>query len=73
MLLFPCCSAVVDVAVCNGVMMIVMMIMILMLAVANSAAFGNSDTVINNISIDVTGIICWDLQHHFRVMPLLEV
>lgn len=53
--------------------MIVMVILILMLAVANSAAFGNSDTVINNISIDVTGIICWDLQHHFRVMPLLEV
>lgn len=71
MLLFPCCSAVVDVAVCNDMMMIV--IMILMLAVANNAAFGNSDTVINNISIDVTGIICWDLQHHFRVMPLLEV
>lgn len=65
MLLFPCCSAVVDVAVCNDMMMIVMVIMILILVLANNAAFGNSDTVINNISIDVTGIICWDLQHHF--------
>lgn len=73
MLLFPCCSAVVDAAVCKDMIMIVMVILILMLAVANSAAFGNSDTVINNMSIDVTCIICWDLQHHFRVMLLLEV